>query len=436
MWIVDPCLTGLSGHHYSAALALSRLLPECGARVRVMASRAFRGDDFGPEAQVFREGFYDFDRWNRWIWHRLALRHAEDLAGAADREPLPDLVILPTADQAQLLALARYLGRTPGPRPDVALWLIRDPRFIRSLAVTDAAMQAAQYREAFGLLGQVLGGAALRIFVETPELQALYADLLGRPVERSDYISATDGTARAPAGDADSRLTVATLGFYAEGKGYELLPDAVRTAQASRPELRFRVHACGCPRALADALARVLGPGDLMTDDLDAGTYAALLGAADLVLLPYSPALYGGRGSGVFTEARRLGIPTAAPADCAFSAAAIAGGACQPIAAYTAPAVAAAVVAAAERHDTLAAAARAHAAALGENPFLSAVRGLAAAPAAGADLPGEVFPPSLGREMAVSRALCWLVHPARLPGLRKTRRLWREYRARRAARQS
>jgi len=83
--------------------------------------------------------------------------------------------------------------------------------------------------------------------------------------------------------------------------------------------------------------------------------YAAWLARADLVLLPYDRNVYKSRGSGVFTEAQRLGIPVIATEGCAFAQPAFEGGWGVEIADYTSDGVARAALAALGRLEELSA---------------------------------------------------------------------------------
>ena len=83
--------------------------------------------------------------------------------------------------------------------------------------------------------------------------------------------------------------------------------------------------------------------------------YAAWLARADLVLLPYDRKVYKSRGSGVFTEAQRLGIPVIATEGCAFAQPAFEGGWGVEITDYSSEGVARAVLAALGGLDELSA---------------------------------------------------------------------------------
>ncbi len=63
-----------------------------------------------------------------------------------------------------------------------------------------------------------------------------------------------------------------------------------------------------------------LGPRvDIRRGVLSDAEYVDLLSRTDLLLLPYDPEAYRARGSALCNEARRMGIPIVAPAECAFA---------------------------------------------------------------------------------------------------------------------
>jgi glycosyltransferase involved in cell wall biosynthesis len=60
-----------------------------------------------------------------------------------------------------------------------------------------------------------------------------------------------------------------------------------------------------------------LGPNlELVERALATHDYLGLIRDADLLLLPYDPAAYGPRSSGILAEARALGIPAIVPRGC------------------------------------------------------------------------------------------------------------------------
>jgi glycosyltransferase involved in cell wall biosynthesis len=90
---------------------------------------------------------------------------------------------------------------------------------------------------------------------------------------------------------------------------------------------------------------RGLGPQVVTNSQvLESEEYLEWLQKADLVLLPYNPEVYRSRGSGVFFEAARLGIPAIVTADCAFAQEAFARRRAVPIERYDSDGVADAIL--------------------------------------------------------------------------------------------
>ncbi|MCA0246239.1 MAG: glycosyltransferase, partial [Proteobacteria bacterium] len=103
-----------------------------------------------------------------------------------------------------------------------------------------------------------------------------------------------------------------------------------------------------------------LGPRvTVSTEVLSQSDYLARLSRADLVLLPYDPEVYKTRGSGVFFEARRLGIPVIATKGCGFARPAFEAGWGVEIPQHDSSGIAAAVLQALQKIDDLTSRARA-----------------------------------------------------------------------------
>ena len=153
--------------------------------------------------------------------------------------------------------------------------------------------------------------------------------------------------------------TVVSVGFANRSKGYRLLPDAVEHVLQHHRHARFLIHGIVAgsdaqnEQSSFDRLSTLGERVVVRQDVLAAEEYAAWLGQADLVLLPYDPDVYRSRGSGVFTEAQRLGIPVVATRGCAFAAPAFDSGWGVEITDYSSGGVARAVLAALGRLDQL-----------------------------------------------------------------------------------
>jgi glycosyltransferase involved in cell wall biosynthesis len=136
-------------------------------------------------------------------------------------------------------------------------------------------------------------------------------------------------------------------------------------------QARFLIHGnthdCDDPQAVAtmaqlEQLACEASNVSVNTGILTAEDYRQWMSQADIVLMPYDPAVYGAsRGSGVLFDAEKLGVPAITPRQCGFAANGIAEGRIAPIERYDSDGVADAVVDAMARIGSLKEQARAYA---------------------------------------------------------------------------
>ncbi len=93
-----------------------------------------------------------------------------------------------------------------------------------------------------------------------------------------------------------------------------------------------------------DRLAGMAPRVTVRTDVLSQPDYLSWLRQADLILLPYDPEVYRTRGSGIFAEALRFGVPVVATRGCGFAEAAFEQGWAAEIADYDEAGIARAVL--------------------------------------------------------------------------------------------
>lgn len=348
--VVDPSLRSGDGHHFSTVQRLRSELADLGLGSIVFSS-AYLNDELRADREivpVFDKSIYGRERWTYGEFQEFAQQFAEELEAALKARRLrPDIMVLPGGDQATTLGLASYFARHRFRSvPEVVIWLLMAPHFKKPIDDPTVAPLLEEYREAFAALLTAVGDARrIRVYCETKTMAEAYSRVIGLKVE----------TARAPnlilkprsrkARRPGEPMNIICAGNVNVAKGYFLLPDVIRGLAARRSDARFLIH--GTVENTDDAsgrdlLGRIAGLGAdvvVRTDLLSAEDYAAWLAQADLLLLPYDPAVYRTRGSGIFTEAETLGIPIVAPAGCDFAKAAIAAGRAVGIEDHTAPAV-------------------------------------------------------------------------------------------------
>jgi glycosyltransferase involved in cell wall biosynthesis len=166
-------------------------------------------------------------------------------------------------------------------------------------------------------------------YCETAGMAAAYRDVIGLKIGVAPGPGLLTEAAPRRTGRRPGRIlggqTVACIGFANESKGYRLLPGALERILAEDRDVRFMIHGVFSGSDAADqgpVFERLAGLGPRVvvgTDVLSPADYLAWLRQADLLLLPYDPDVYRTRGSGVFAEARSMGIPVVATRGCGFA---------------------------------------------------------------------------------------------------------------------
>ncbi|MEL6645077.1 MAG: glycosyltransferase [Pseudomonadota bacterium] len=356
--ILDPGLRVSSGHHQNAALHIVEDAKDAGFSVRVLASR-FASDAVIEKLRaepVFTNSAYSMGDGSTAAFDRYASTTFDALIAALGPDlTAPDVIVLPTADAALAEALARYLEMVPEDRrPGVIAWLLLPRDFLR---MNTPAAQGGVLR-GFHRLDAALPRDRFRVFVETEAVRASFAEDFSVEIEIAPSPSTALQPLTAEGREADQPLTFSGFGHIRPGKGFELFPEAIRIAKAARPDIVFRIHATpgrseGAEADLVAAMAAAAPDVEVIARELDGPEYNALLGRADVALLPYDPAIYAERGSGIFNEFEQLGKPVVATAGCSFAARAIADGRAIAAQDYSPQALAAAIVEAADHFDDL-----------------------------------------------------------------------------------
>jgi glycosyltransferase involved in cell wall biosynthesis len=362
--IVDPAVHSKGGHHYNAVLRLQSELAELGLKAPCLGSAY-------ADAQVVRE-LACMPTFTRSVYGRSYATPSEfaesveetsrNLAQALTRYGRSaDLLILPCCDQVLAASIARNFGRTLfRSAPNVLLWLLYAPHYLLPTDDPRTLELGRECQDAFAALTASLGnGDRLRAYCETDQLADFYHTLLGFEVAAAPSPGLVLPARRERRSNPDRPPTVLCIGFANRPKGYRLLPEAIDAVLRQHGDARFMIHGivkgsdAEGDQPIFDRLSALGSRVMVRQDVLSDGDYASLLAEADLLLMPYDPAVYRTRGSGVFTDARKIGLPVVATGACAFAGPAFAEGWGVAITEYSAPGVAAAVLTALGRLDDL-----------------------------------------------------------------------------------
>lgn len=221
-----------------------------------------------------------------------------------------DVLVLPSVSSANLAGLPEALA--PAVVGRIAIILRRLPDEMDKSDPGPTPTDA--------ILRQLHGhfGSRLRLFADTEPLAELWHRLLGLPVAP---VPIPTNVAAVQERRPRLRPHLIFAGGARSEKGYPLLPEIVAALGSSA---RFTIQS-GVVDAAADpavqrahrALRSQVGSHlELIERGLSIDDYLALIRDADLLLLPYDPAAYGPRSSGILAEARALAIPAVVPRGC------------------------------------------------------------------------------------------------------------------------
>lgn len=333
--IVDPAVHSRGGHHHTAVKRLQTELAQRGIKAPCLGS-AHATPDIVRDlvcTPVFERSVYGRD-----YAERLDLstaRMSRELSRAVQQDGAwPDMLILPCCDQVLAASVAQLLRRNPlKPAPQILMWLLYGPHHL--LAPEDPAAETfrGESRQAFTALLEAAGERQrITAYCETDAMAAFYRKLLSVDMNVGPGAGISIPAAVSAAPTHGRRPNVTMLGFANHSKGYRLLPEAIEKLLRQDNGSTFTIHGIVAGSdaedeawvfdRLAGLGPRVVTRRDVLSDE----EYLGLLSHADLLLLPYDPDVYRSRGSGIVTEARRLGIPIVAPAQCAFARPAFDGG--------------------------------------------------------------------------------------------------------------
>lgn len=360
--IIDPALHSMGGHHYNATHALRAKLSALGIEHDCLGSAnadAQTVRDLGC-TPCFTQAVYGRTYEAPEEFEQRVQTILKELSVALKQRPKADLLVLPCCDQVLAFALARYFRFRPAPH--LVLWTLYAPHHNKPFDDPSTAPLRRETREAFAALQRIVGLQRLSAFCETPQMADIYRDLAGFEFGVASGPGLISGKRVRRQGAAP---VVSCIGFANQAKGYRLLPEALREVVDRNHEARFMIHGifqgsdARDQAPVFEALAE-LGPRvAVSTEILSQSDYLAWLSQADLILLPYDPKVYRTRGSGVFFEARRLGLPVIVTKGCGFAQPAFEAGWGMEILRYDASGVADAVLQALDNIDALTSCARA-----------------------------------------------------------------------------
>ncbi len=317
LWILDPSLRDLQGHHYEYNRAVIRE-----AHRRGLATTLYAHRDVSPALQAelgaipyFARTIYEQAALPRLCSGGRAARWAEPwlcnraLARDLARLPAPGhdtLVFAHTVMHRQAVALAHW-QRATGARMNLLLRYPPDPAQRRFSAIDFF------YRRALA----ALDSSRAELSTDTERLARAYQQLSGRAVTVLPIPHVPDQPA--PPRAATPPYRILQIGHTSTQKGCGLLADLAERWSELPVQLRIQVSArpYGDADFLQHRLPRLLTlPAvSAIHGNLESHAYYAEFADCDAVLAVYDPAVYRGGSSGIFAEAVAFGKPVIASPD-------------------------------------------------------------------------------------------------------------------------
>jgi glycosyltransferase involved in cell wall biosynthesis len=334
--IVDPALVMEGGHNYSALLRLKAELSKLDVEHKCLASITADATVRNVAAAALpQKGLWWRSSFTRreFIEHTLAMREQLSLA-LNDLERPPDLLILPCCDAVQVDAVAGYYSQSSGmPSPHLLIWLLFTPHHYKPADDRSATTQIIEYKDAFTALRNAIGDdRKITIASETAAMAAIYSNIIGLEVRVAPCPNLAASGGRKSRESKAPAVRIATFGHANDAKGYHLLPEAIGRVLGRDRRATFFIHGTfenadsGDGPTIFGALSKLGSRVVTSHDVLPSSEYRSHLLETDLLLLPYDRTTYETRGSGLFNEARQIGIPVAATRGCAFAQPAFAEG--------------------------------------------------------------------------------------------------------------
>lgn len=317
--ILDPSLLTLLSHNYSEANALLREATEISLATEIFCHR-----DAEPTVrEIPAKPYFQLHGYGHMVASRpatdfMAVNYSnqairKDLSGLTSDLTPDDFIFFPTVTCNMILAISQWLNEfKAGRAPRFGFCLMFPPTNIASGRPSHIAKEI--YQKAFDQFPAQL--AERIVFTcEVDRLSDTYASMLGvRPLTLP---IPTCAATRATLSGSTRELRIVYLGAGRAEKGFHLLPDLLPIIHRQHPEIRFMIQGVGYEAEYIKPIVQQLRTLDdyvtLIERPISDEELLAAMQESDLLLLPYDAERYMERGSMLFTEAKRTGIPMILP---------------------------------------------------------------------------------------------------------------------------
>jgi glycosyltransferase involved in cell wall biosynthesis len=221
-----------------------------------------------------------------------------------------NLIVVPAISQNQILGLVEHLRTLPASAlPTVVCQLMFAPSW--TPWNRNGSRGEAYYREAFARAEKLIG-RSLFFTTENDALAQFYMRVFKLKTGLLPVVTQVPSGKAQPAG-------VIRLGFFGYSKsekGFHLLPHAIQICRAKGLPIEFvvQIQHSNWERETIEAekALRRIPDIEIIEGALDSEEYTLRTNAVDVTLLPYDPARFGLRGSGIYTDSVAASRPVIA----------------------------------------------------------------------------------------------------------------------------
>ena len=325
--IVDPSVDKMRGHMRRLVASFADGFIASGRDVVVLTNRRYAGPDFHNciTKRVFTYSSYvDYDP-------RITATFKEELSAWSREHGSSDaLLVYPTVTDRIIEGIGEWIGQAPKQFFHVIVMLLEvgvAGKTERPFVVDHDAFE--RFRAGFELLAGA--GPSVMIAASSNTMASYVRFVCPLPVEEvAPPFSLSNNDPGDPRPERVEGRGEYRLGLYlgpaAAEKGFYNLPSVIEmiaaAGEADWRGARAIIHAYG-GRQHADAIRRVLHAVEVAptgnrfkvrTARDEDGRYERLVRSLDAVVLAYDEKRYAGKTSGIFWEARSIGLPVAIPA--------------------------------------------------------------------------------------------------------------------------
>lgn len=329
LFILDPSLRDHGGHHQDQAKYLLAEAAAMGMPCIILGNLGAERKALGlPVWRHFRVSGYGTVEHGK-SHEKHTFKRNEVLFQDLKRLPSKlfnkgDLVIFPAVTRNQILGICQWLGRLThqgATSPRVAICLMFPPDW-------PASPSSTQTEAIYGRAVAYLGSTSKVIWTcETESLAKTFEPIIGHRPIVAPVILLPDTKNLPPTSRVEQSTPanpmISVLGYSRAEKGSLIVAEVADRVSQLRPNARFTLQAqCESTQdedTLVKAFRKIQPSPKIVRGSVDQQMFVRLLGATDIMLLPYDAASYGQRGSGLANQAASLGIPLVASAGCAFA---------------------------------------------------------------------------------------------------------------------